>query len=522
MNVHVQPDRGGYGILVEDLPHPVYVRYEGELLAQSGRAKVMFETRNAPSIYLPVDDLKASLVQNDGLRTFCPFKGTARYYDLDTRNGPLDKAAWGYDCPFPEVEGIDRFVSFAHNDGLEIDAGLNEILAPSYANISGPLVDWLLRDASFIPSPEEFTQAFSHKLISQGVALSRLSVMAWSLHPMIAGKNFIWSKAEDKVNVHTPSYEIYDEPAYHNSPIRHVSKGLGGVRHRLNEDSNIAAFPILEDLQRAGATDYVAMPLPFSDGRINVMTVATDHPDGFSTSDLGLIFECSAVIARYYEVFAQRDNAKSLLETYVGKRSGSRVLGGEIRRGDGDEIDAAIMFCDLRRSTRLQETLGRKAYIKLLNRFFESTSDIVHAHGGEVLKFIGDAVLAVFPAGDAADQARKQAILAARESTQALIDMRDETEVPDLDCAIGVAYGSVTYGNIGSRERLDFTVVGQAANIAARLGDYGKTIGAQIVVSRNSLCHTCTAHSLGNLVLHNVGKSVEAYVVPLSEPNCTG
>lgn len=517
MNVHVHPNRGGYGILVEDLPHPVYVRYAGELLAQSNRAKVMFETRHQPSIYLPVDDLKASLVKNDQLRTFCPFKGTARYYDLDTRDGPLDSAVWEYDCPFPEVEGIKRFVSFSANGGLDIDPGDNKILAPAYGNIAGPLVDWLLREASFISTPEEFTRTLAHKLINQNISLSRLSVMAWSLHPMIAGKNFIWSKQSDAVSLFTPSYEIYDEPAYHNSPIRHVSKGLGGVRHRLTDGSDIAAFPILEDLQRDGATDYVAMPLPFSDGRTNVLTVASDHPDGFSTSDLGLIFECSAVIARYYEVFAQRDNAKSLLETYVGKRSGARVLGGEIRRGDGDEIDATIMFCDLRRSTRLQETMGRQSYIELLNRFFESTSDIVHENGGEVLKFIGDAVLAVFPADKDRDLARKNAMIAARNSALALTEMREEIGVLDLDCAIGLAFGSVTYGNVGSRERLDFTVVGQAANIAARLGDYGKTIGAQIVVSRDSLCPDCTARPLGDLILHNVGRTVEAYVVPVVE-----
>ncbi len=517
MDVHLPPNRSGYGILVEDLTHPVFVRHNGILIAKCNRAKVMYETRQAPSVYLPIRDLKSSLVKRDDLRTFCPFKGTARYYDLNTETTNIDNAAWCYERPMPEVEEVNRFVSFAKDCGLDIDLGDNQILSPSYDNISGPMIDWLLREAAFIQTPEDFTSALAHKMRSQGISLSRLSVMSWSLHPMIAGKNFIWSKQTDKVTIYTPSYEIYDEPAYHNSPIRHVSKGLGGVRHRLREESDIAAFPILEDLQRDGATDYVAMPLPYSDGRINVLTVASDHPDGFSTDDLGLIFECSAVIARFYEVFSQRENARSLLETYVGKRSGSRVLGGEIRRGEGDEIDAAIMFCDLRRSTRLQETLGRTAYIALLNRFFESTSDIVHENGGEVLKFIGDAVLAVFPAGDNADLARAKAVKSARKSTMSLMKMRKDTDVADLDCAIGIAFGSVIYGNVGSRERLDFTVVGQAANIAARLGDYGKKIGAQIVVSEDSLCKKCTARPLGALTLHNVGRTVESYAVPVEE-----
>lgn len=115
-----------------------------------------------------------------------------------------------------------------------------------------------------------------------------------------------------------------------------------------------------------------------------------------------------SVIGRFYEVFSQKENARTLLETYLGQRTGARVLGGEIRRGDGDDIDAAIMFCDLRGSTSLEEKLGRAAYIQLLNQFFETTSTIVQNHGGEVLKFIGDAILAVFPADDGAQSACDQ------------------------------------------------------------------------------------------------------------------
>ncbi len=517
MNVQAPPSRPGYGILVEQLNKPIYVRHKGQLIAQSSRAKVMYETRLPPAIYIPTADLIAPLSAPTALKTFCPFKGTATYRDLQSPAGTVPNIAWQYDCAFSEAHEICNHICFGPHEDLEVDPGDNDLANPTYRNISGPLIDWLLRDAAYIATPDAFTEALVEKFIEQGIALSRMSVLVWSLHPMIAGRNFIWTKGESELQVRAPSYEIYDEPKYRDSPMRHVSKGLGGVRHRLTKGNEIGAFPILEDLQRAGATDYVAMPLPFSDGRINVMTVASDHPDGFTTENLGLIFECSAVIARYYEVFMQRENAKSLLETYVGKRSGARVLGGEIRRGDGDEIDAAIMFCDLRGSTLLEETLGRRAYISLLNTFFEGVSDIIEDNGGEVLKFIGDAVLAVFPAGADADRAREQALRSARFIVQALGPMGAECETPDLDCAIGIAFGSVTYGNIGSRERLDFTVIGQAANIAARLGDYGKTIGEQIVVDDKSLCQTCTATPLGALALHNVSTPVTSYAIPVTE-----
>ncbi|MEP0154780.1 DUF427 domain-containing protein [Pseudophaeobacter sp.] len=512
------PQNHGYGILVEPLRGEVQVRRGGCLLAKSTRARVMYETRVQPTIYIPRDDLVVDLSNKVGLQTFCPFKGTACYHDLKLEDGRVDNAVWIYENTLPEASQIAGHVGFVSDPDTLIDLGSNQIAPPEYGNISGPLVDWLLREAAFLPTPAEFTKAFAEKLLEQGVNLSRLSVLAWSLHPQIAGKTFTWQKATNEVTTYAPSYEIYEHPAYNASPLRHVSKGLGGVRHRIDTEDSDDAFPILSDLRAAGATDYVAMPLPFSDGRINVLTVASDHPNGFSTANLGLIFECSAVVARYYEVFMQRENAQSLLETYVGKRTGERVLGGKIRRGEGDEIDAAIMFCDLRGSTLLEEQLGRHDYIKLLNAFFDTASTIVHDNGGEVLKFIGDAVLAVFPAGEEsgqdADQARAQALKSARSIVPALAEVAAEHDLPELKCASGIAYGTVTYGNVGSRERLDFTVIGQAANIAARLGDYGKTLGHQIVVSQNSLPGSCqNATPLGALSLHNVSQPVESYAL---------
>ncbi|AUQ51648.1 Adenylate cyclase, family 3 (some protein containing HAMP domain protein) [Phaeobacter inhibens] len=516
MNMRANTAQPAYGILIEELRGPVTARLGGKIIAQSRRAKVMYETRQPAAIYFPRDDIHSCLSAVNGHQTFCPFKGTAGYQDLQLGQDCIGNAAWSYDDALPEASGIAGHVSFMPDAKVEIDLGSNQLDVPEYGSISGPLIDWLLREAAYLPTPEEFTQRLSEKLVEQGVHLSRLSVMAWSLHPMIAGKNFIWSRASGKVTTYAPSYEIHDHPAFQNSPLRHVSNGLGGIRQRLDLEQPSDAFPILNDLREEGATDYVAMPLPFSDGRINVLTVASHHPKGFTTENLGLIFECSAVIARYYEVFMQRENAQSLLETYVGKRTGARVLGGEIRRGDGDDIDAAIMFCDLRGSTRLEEELGRTAYIELLNNFFETASTIVHDHEGEVLKFIGDAVLAVFPAGENPAEARAQALQSARAIVAALDAMGDDPGQRRSECSIGLAYGGVTYGNVGSRERLDFTVIGQAANIAARLGDYGKSCGHTIVVSRDLLEAPEQATPLGSVSLHNVSRPVEAFAVSMA------
>ncbi|KIC40715.1 guanylate cyclase [Ruegeria sp. ANG-R] len=516
MNVHATPNVKGYGISVEPLMGRIAI-YRGDiLLAESRNAKVMYETRLPPAIYVPREDLCVELSPETELQTFCPFKGTATYHDISLPEERLTNSIWAYEDAFPESAAIQGHIGFMPDTATRIDLGDNQLRQPEDGNISGPLIDWLMRGASEIDTPDAFTKALAEKMLEHGIAIQRLSILVWSLHPLIAGKHYIWEKDAAEISTHTPTYEIHDHPAFTNSPLRHVSNGLGGVRQRLNDNNPHNSFPIIEDLRAKGATDYVAMPLPFSDGRTNVLTLTCDHPDGFTTENLGLVFECSSVIARFYEVFMQRENAQALLETYVGKRSGARVLGGEIRRGDGDDINAAIMFCDLRNSTALEEKLGRDDYIDLLNVFFETVSGIVHDHDGEVLKFIGDAVLAVFPAGDDAATARSNAQHSAIEIVEKLAELRGSNEDHHSDCSIGVAYGRVTYGNVGSRERLDFTVIGQAANVAARLGEYGKTVGHRIVVSQDIEPACRHAIPLGAIKLHNVSQPVNSFALRTS------
>lgn len=511
MTVSSTPTTSQYGIRITPVDSTV-TAWRGEtVLARSDRARVMHETRLAPAIYFPREDVIADLRDTSDLQTFCPFKGTASYMDLHLDGERIGNAAWTYADALPESTAIEGYVAFMPGVVTRQDTGSLEIEASDDGHISGPIVDWILRGAAECRTPESLTARFAEKLIENGVSISRVSVMIWSLHPMIAGKNYVWKKETGAVDTFAPSYEIHDSPGFINSPLRHVSSGLGGIRQKLGYDYAGNSFPILQDLKSKGATDYVAMPLRFSDGQINVLTLTCDHPDGFTTANLGLIFECSAVIGRYYEVFNQAENARALLETYVGKRTGARVLGGEIRRGDGDEIDATIMFCDLRGSTRLEEELGRKRYIDLLNFFFETTSSIIEKNGGEVLKFIGDAVLAVFPADQDPDLAKQLALGSAREIVGKL---GSEGDAPgQCDCAIGLAFGRVTYGNVGSSERLDFTVIGKAANVAARLGDYGKSGDHRIVVSQDLIADVSDAIDLGAVSLRNVSGEVRCYAV---------
>ena len=504
------PPSSEYRIAVSRLDGLATAFHGDEILAESRNARVMYETRLPATVYFPLSDIRAELIDCDERRTFCPFKGTASYMDVVIAGKTIPAAAWTYANALPEAGDIEGYIGFMPNALTRLDIPSGRVDDVMDGHISGPTIDWMMRGAWTCSTPEELTAAVARKFVEDGIAVSRLSVLIWSLHPQIAGRNYIWTRQADSIETRTPSHDLLVNPAYINSPLRLVSNGQGGVRQSLLSERAEFSFPIMEDLKAGGGTDYVAMPLPFSNGQINVLTLTCDHPRGFTTANLGLVFESASVLSRYYEVFAQKENASALLETYLGRRTGARVLGGEIRRGDGDEIDAAVLFCDLRHSTRLENELGRHAYLELLNRFFELTTDVVNAFGGEVLKFVGDAVLAIFPV-------TREPSGACRQALQAALDIHKQISAIDtpngaFECVIGLAFGNVTYGNVGSRERLDFTVIGAPANIAARFSELGKTLGEPIVAGLElAAANAVSLRSLGVHALKNVGGDIEAF-----------
>ena len=169
------------------------------------------------------------------------------------------------------------------------------------------------------------------------------------------------------------------------------------MRRRIEDPDCALDFPVVRDLKSEGATDYVAMPFRFSDGQINVMSMTSFAPGGFGTAHLGQLYEVLPLLGRVFEVHAARRTATALLETYLGRHTGERVLKGLVKHGDGEHIHAVIWFCDFRDSTPLSKSMGRRAYLRQLNRFFYCMAGAVLEAGGEVLRYIGDAVLAIFP-----------------------------------------------------------------------------------------------------------------------------
>ena len=394
---------------------------------------------------------------------------------------------------------------------------------------ANPLVDWLLTEGWNISCPKKLVRRFGERMVEDGIPVYRVRVNIRTLHPQFIGSIYAWNRGSEQVDEFTPAHDILLEDRYLRSPYAPIFEGAGGVRRRLDGDDVKLDFPVLEELRTEGATDYVAMPLMFSDGRINAITLATDRPGGFSTRELEITYEMLQVLARLLEVHAMRRTARTILETYLGKQAGERVLNGLIRRGDGENIHAVIWFCDLRGSTPLADRMPREAYLALLNEFFGCMAGAVVDHGGEVLRFLGDAVIGIFPINAVTDHPERcpehtgacaRAMAAAQDAMKRmghLNQIRHEQGEPPLGYGIALHIGDVLYGNIGIPERLDFTVIGPVVNEAARLEAMCKTLFKPVLISAE-LARLVPDRlvSLGFHALRGVREPLEIFTLPSS------
>ena len=228
-------------------------------------------------------------------------------------------------------------------------------------------------------------------------------------------------------------------------------------------------------------TDYVALPLFFTDGSVNLVTCTTRQPGGFTDSQIAGIKAIMTPLARVAEIRALRRTAGVLLDTYVGHDAGERILAGHIRRGDIEDIHAAIWLSDMRGFTALADRQSPRVLIDLLNRYFDCQVPVILDHGAEVLKFMGDGLLAIFTiAGDEAEVC-KRALATARQAQTNIAEL-SRSVMPGLRFGLALHVGDVLYGNIGSGNRLDFTCIGPAVNCAARIekltGQLGRAIPA--------------------------------------------
>jgi adenylate cyclase len=545
-----------YGMAVEPSGKRVKVLLNGQIIADSQRALVLKETRLPPVYYLPREDIDMTFLRPSDHRTYCPFKGTATYWSVVAGDKVAENAAWSYEDPIEEGLGIRGYIAFywnkveawfAEDQAVEIDA---EETAVDSGN---PLGSWLLREAWEATSSAELIDRFARQLVELGFGILRLSAIIPTLHPQLASNAFVWRRGLTVIDERDlPHYGLKSD-AYLKSPVVRIFNGEGGIRRRLEGANPPRDFPILEDLLEEGATDYVAMPMRFSNGRINVLTLACNRPGGFTTRELGWIHESLPVLSRLLEVHALHRTSRSLLETYLGAYTGQRVLNGLIKRGDGEDIPAVIWYCDLRGSTALADSLSRSDYLDLLNRYFEAVAGAVLERGGEVLKFIGDGILAIFPmakmpagtegetlycaestAGDCTTKdpelfcgksACNSAIEAARDAVTRMAQVNEEIAAAGhapLRFGLSLHLGNVTYGNIGAASRLDFTVIGPATNEAARMDALTKKLGLSVLVSEEfERFVSGTLVSVGRHRFRGVAQDREIFTLPELAPAAT-
>lgn len=331
---------------------------------------------------------------------------------------------------------------------------------------SGPIIKWLLAEGRLLANVDDTVNQLGHKLQACGAPLWRLRLSMRTLHPLIAAFSSVWERdAERTESIETP-HGLEGRSGYIGSPLEIISRTGTAFRKRLADELASSDHGVLHDLKARGGTDYLGLPIRYSNGTTANLVFTTDVTGGFTDADIEKFSEIASVLAPIAEVFNTRRISLAVAEAYLGPRTGRRVLDGQITRGHIDSINAAIMVSDIRDWTGLSNRLPAADALALANTYFEIIAEAVETNDGEILKLIGDGVLAIFPSDDqnqSSHAACANALSAARQALRT-------TETPaDLRFGIGLHFGEVLYGNIGSKTRIDFTVLGKAVNTAARI-----------------------------------------------------
>ena len=387
------------------------------------------------------------------------------------------------------------------------------------------VLDWLItgtRGERFI---DNIFVEMLEKLTGAGVPVARASLHFRTQNPQWLGARILWRRGIPETEIRTYDYGTEETPQYLSSPIHDINSGANQVRRHLDqvrEDGEIGAdgdigswHPFYDELRADGLTDYIAWPLEHTLGKRHVVTFATDRPGGFSADDIAFLVDLLPAISLVSEIRLKNRLARTLLETYVGPHASEQILAGATTRGSGVTVGAAIMICDLRDFTAISDIWPRDDVIELLNGYFDAMSEPIEKHGGEILKFMGDGLLAIFPLSKpTACTDRLEEISEAQTEMAALNREHVRAGRKPLGYGIGVHVGDVMYGNIGSRKRLDFTVIGPAVNIAARLESLTKEIKRPVLLSKAFAemagCQS-SLENLGPYPIRGLGEPVEIF-----------
>ena len=381
------------------------------------------------------------------------------------------------------------------------------------------VADWLVSGARSASEPDQVLAETCERLCAFGVPLWRAEVFVRTLHPDIAGRRFRWQVGRD-VSISTGTYDPPATAESRKSLVERLCSDGIAIRRRLADADCQMDFPILLELHDEGATDLLASPLIFTDGDVHAALWITRQPGGFTDDQIAGIQAIVEPFARVAEVRALRRTATNLLDTYVGSRTGKRILAGQIRRGHSETINAAIWLSDMRGFTALSDQFSPRIMIDLLNRYFDCQVPVILNYAGEVLNFMGDGLLAMFPIErvDETAQICDQVLAAAIETRARVLSMPKLIEMehlPPVRFGLALHLGEVLYGNIGGGNRLDFTCIGPAVNLAARL----EKIAAQqerIIVTSAAFASHCQFQlsDLGQFSVRGFGTPQTVFGLP--------
>ena len=360
---------------------------------------------------------------------------------------------------------------------------------------------WLIDDASTVPGPDHFLRTLGAQLISDGLPLAGGALTLAAPHPIIARRAWLWRTETGAV------IEAF---------------GFGSLGPAEPEESN-AGRDWLSGLGTGLVHEYVAGPAadsPTSDGpRSDSPVLGWAASRSLTEAESSLLQEVARFAAAPLAVLVARSTLAALLEAYLGRRSAAQVLAGRLRRETGETIRAVLLYGDLRGFTELSETMAPEAVVGALGAWFDRIAGAVHAFGGEVLKFIGDGVLAIFPIGErdpsAACDAALRAVAAARAGMAHLDAARDEQGLPPLPFGIALHLGEMLWGNIGTADRLDFTAIGSAVNLVVRLEGLCRPLGRSVLISGAVAAETTAALiPLGEHVLRGIAAPCVVFAPP--------
>lgn len=382
-----------------------------------------------------------------------------------------------------------------------------------------PVQKWLSREGRLVRRPEAFLEQLMNRVLEAGIPVWRTYIGLQLVHPQLQAMGYLWRRG-GTVETIARAYGVQFTPAYIGSPLKEVREGGAPVRYRLDALTD-RHHEVLHEVRSGGGTDYFSLPMHVRrDGPMPVVAFATDHKGGFSEADIDDLTRLVDMMGAVTEMYIEESVAQTVAQTYLGRQVGERILHGMIRRGDGEEIRAVLWFSDLRDFTGLNERLPPDQVLELLNNYFQLVGDALAKHGGEILKFIGDGVMAYFPAEDALfmPMVTAAALDAARQlisDAEAANEARATAGAEPMKFGIGLHVGTVTFGNIGTEDRLDFTVIGSAVNRTSRLEGLTKALGVRVCASAefNQDCPR-PMKSLGKHRLRGVREPVEIFTLP--------